>query len=378
MTEPINKKIIFVMQTLGHPRDAKRIKMLLDGGFSVEAIGFSRNNHVGRIPECRVDVIGKLSDGNYLRRFFVLLSSMKNLQFRLLNSEIAYVSGFDMLFLTFLIKKLYKLPFSIVYEVGDIRNIQTKSSIVGKATRWIDRLMIRHVDLVVATSIGYIKGYYKEWIGVSPKYHIIENKLEYEREGRKRSYRITSNTKIKIGYFGVLRCIRSIEILCMLAKSQPDNFEVIIAGVFQDESCRRLISDITNIKYLGAYKSPDDLDALYSDVDIVWACYPFPVCGDENWQWARTNRFYESCYYSTPMIFLKGSGDESSIVKYGIGMPVEDLFDDNVLDQFSLLTWSNVEKWRKAIEEVPKSVFVLEAELETTKSKIMNLYNYPS
>ena len=94
------------MQTLGHPRDSKRIKMLLDGGFYVEAIGFSRDSHVGRIPDCKVDVIGKISDGNYLRRIIVLLASLNKLQLKLRQSKITYVSGFDMLFLTFLVKKI--------------------------------------------------------------------------------------------------------------------------------------------------------------------------------------------------------------------------------------------------------------------------------
>lgn len=377
MLKTKNSKIIFVMQTVGHPRDSKRIKMLLDVGFSVEAIGFSRNSHVGRIPDCKVDVIGKISDGNYLRRILVLLASLSKLQRRLRESKITYVSGFDMLFLTLLVKVLYKLPLSIVYEIGDIRNIQTKSSIFGRVTRWLDKLMIRQVDLTVATSIGYIKGYYIQWVGEKLRYYIIENKLESKYKVQKKIYPAVKKTKIKIGYFGVLRCIRSIEILCMLAKSQQENFEIIIAGVFQDENCKRLISGITNINYIGAYKSPNDLDTLYSHVDIVWACYPFPADDDENWKWARTNRFYESCYYSTPMIFLKGSGDESSILKYKIGMPIEDLHDDKVLDQFALLNWPNIEKWHKAIKDVPESVFVLGAEREAIKDKIVNLCDNP-
>ena len=378
MPELGNNTIMFVMQTIGHPRDSKRIKMLIDAGFVVEAVGFSRNSHIGRNPDCKVDVIGKISDGNYFRRIVVLLASLNKLQRRVCKSQIIYVSGFDMLFLIFMVKKLYKLSFSLIYEIGDIRDIQTKSSILGRFTRWLDRLLIRQVDLVVATSIGYIKGYYNDWLGENPKYHIIENKLEFKFEDQKNIYPVVKKTKITIGYFGVLRCIRSIEILCMLAKSQPDNFRVIVAGVFQDESYKRLITDVPNIKYYGTYESPNDLQKLYSDVDIVWACYPFPADEDQNWKWARTNRFYESCYYSTPMIFLKGSGDEKSILKYEIGMPIQDQNDDKVLDQFSLLNWSNIEKWNKAIKDVPQSVFVFGAEREEIKDKIINLCNNQS
>ena len=363
------------MQTLGHPRDSKRIKMLLDAGFLVEAIGFSRNSHIGRNPDCNVDVIGKISDGNYFRRTLILLASLKKLKLRLRECEITYVSGFDMLFLTVLVKKLFKLRFSIVYEIGDIRDIQTKPSILGRATRWLDRLMIKQVDLVVATSVGYVKGYYSKWLGENPKYHIIENKLEFKSEDQKNIYPIVKKAKITIGYFGVLRCSRSIEILCMLAKSQPENFEVMIAGVFQDQSFMRLISNVTNIKYFGTYESPNDLHMLYSKVDVVWACYPFPNDVDQNWKWARTNRFYESCYYSTPMIFLKGSGDENSILKYEIGMPIQNHNDDIVLDQFSHLNWANIEKWHKAFKDVPEAVFLLGAERKEIKNKLINLCN---
>ena len=38
-------KILFFLQVVGHPRDSKRIQMLQDEGFEVEAIAFERKYH---------------------------------------------------------------------------------------------------------------------------------------------------------------------------------------------------------------------------------------------------------------------------------------------------------------------------------------------
>ena len=365
--------ILFVLQTVGHPRESKRIKMLSDSGFKVRAVAFSRGKHVGRSSQCPTDIIGNFDDGYYWKRLFVLLSSVGKLKKHLRHSTLIYASGFDMLFLSLLTIKLCRSDCRIVYEVGDIRNLQTRSGVLGSICRFVDRIMVRRVHMVVSTSLGFINGYYTGCLGIHPRYLICENKLE---GGSMLPYKDTLSVKnssqITIGYFGILRCLRSIEILCKLAKSQPNQIQIVFAGVFTDDDYHKLIVGIPNIKYLGPYKSPNDLSSLYDQVDIVWACYPFPEEGDKNWQWARTNRFYESCYHRKPVIYLKGSGDEDAIILHGIGMPVEDSCDADVLEQFKNLNHSNLATWRSAVSAVDEYVYTLGVEGEQLTKAIDN------
>ena len=69
-------KILFFLQVIGHPRDSKRISMLQSFGFEVEAIGFHRPYHKGRLPSCPVTLLGTITNRHYLRRIFVFLFSI--------------------------------------------------------------------------------------------------------------------------------------------------------------------------------------------------------------------------------------------------------------------------------------------------------------
>ena len=40
-----NLRILYALPTIGHPRDSKRIAMLQNVGFQVEAIAFERKSH---------------------------------------------------------------------------------------------------------------------------------------------------------------------------------------------------------------------------------------------------------------------------------------------------------------------------------------------
>ncbi len=55
-----NINILSVLPLLGHPRDSKRIAMLQQAGFNVEAVAFERDYHTGRMPDCPVESLGKI------------------------------------------------------------------------------------------------------------------------------------------------------------------------------------------------------------------------------------------------------------------------------------------------------------------------------
>ena len=55
-----NKKIISVLPVLSQPRYAKRIEMLKNAGFKVEAVAFEREYHRGRSPDCQIKILDKV------------------------------------------------------------------------------------------------------------------------------------------------------------------------------------------------------------------------------------------------------------------------------------------------------------------------------
>ena len=111
-----------------------------------------------------------------------------------------------------------------------------------------------------------------------------------------------------IGWFGKLRCRKSLDLLTALARKMSDNIFVYLRG-FPDpipsEEFHAAISGLPNILYEGRYKIPDDLPGMMSKIHFNW-------CGDlsdsdGNARWLLPNRIYEGGYFGIPAVTFEGS-----------------------------------------------------------------------
>lgn len=379
MTKKI--KILFIISIIGHPRDSKRIKMLQDAGFYVESIGFKRkrSNNTGRNPECDIHILAQIQDRVYYDRIILILKNLPFIRNKIKNADIVYASGPDMAFMSLISKIGLKRP--VILEIGDIQKTQTDNGVKGVIYRIVDKVIVNSCQLLVVTSKKYYEEYYNKWLQVEKDYIVLENKLETYQENENSlniisdSYLQKENRKIRIGYFGVLRCNKTFEVLMLLAERNPENIEIVIAGqIFVNYIYIKKLKEYKNIKYKGEYKSPDDLQKLYGMIDIVWGCYPFPENNFWNWRWARTNRFYESCFYKKPIIGLYDSGDASDIIFYDIGILVKNEKNEEIVNDIEKITYNDYYKWLNNLYKVPENVYIYTDEVsilkEIIKSKI--------
>jgi succinoglycan biosynthesis protein ExoL len=191
------------------------------------------------------------------------------------------------------------------------------------------------------------------------KYHLIENKPEVGGQYIKSLTKIKGdNSKIRIGYFGVLRCLRSWEILKNLAQNYSDKFDLYIRGLaVEPVTIESECNEMGNVKYEGPYLVPDDLSSMYNQVDIVWACYPYQGSKVGNWCWAKTTRFYEACLFKKPMITQAKTQDALFISKYNIGIKL-DLSDINKsVNQLIQLSKSDINQMTNNFQDVPIEVY---------------------
>lgn len=364
-----NVKVLSVLPVLGQPRYSKRISMLQESGFDVEVVAFERDYHKGRLPNCNIKSLGKISHGKYLQRVFMFIKAFPILRNAIKNNDIVYASGPDMAYLALLAGMGLRKP--VVLEVGDIREIQVIKGFVGNFVRIVDKYLVQKCSLLVSTAPDFINEYYEKWLNVKLPSIVLENKLEKNCD--KEVFENRTN-KIRIGYFGLLRCNWSWEVLKNLAILNPDNIEIILAGYpINPESIPEKVKAINNIMYLGEYKSPDDLSKLYGQVDLVWACYPYPQDGDWNWKWARTNRFYESACFKKPMIVLEDSGDADIVKEKKIGkiIPLSDV--TNAVKILGDINFEELNVWSKNIKKLPHSVYLYTTEKEELKKSILEI-----
>jgi succinoglycan biosynthesis protein ExoL len=373
-------KVVFALPLLGHPRDSKRIAMLEAAGFEVEAVAFDREYHSGRMPNCPVESLGKITHGRYLHRIFKILSVLQKIRRVIKRNQIVYASGTDMAYMALFAGLGLGKP--IVIEIGDIRELQVAEGLKGRIVRMLDKLFVDCCSLLVSTSAAFVDNYYRQWLKTKIPALIIENKLEPDFCEKVRQNGIFSplcgkplvDRPLRIGYFGLLRCEWSWNVLKGIAKARPKDIEIVLAGYpINPVDLPEQIKNYDNIKFRGQYHSPQDLPDLYGSVDLNWACYKPIGKVDWNLRWARPNRFYESCFFHTPIITRAGSYDSGKIAQYQIGLVIDDEEVEKVVEKLSTITPEDLTNWKNNMRNLPCSIYTYTTETAELKEAIERL-----
>lgn len=365
-------KILYILPVLGQPRYSKRIDMLKEAGSSPTVAAFERDYHKGRLPSIEIKRLGFIESGRYFKRLKIYLLSLRKIRYLAKKNNVVYSFGFDVFLLSYF--ATVGLSCKRVLEVADIRKLQTGDSFKAKLFRFVERVFSSKIDLLIVTSEKYYTEYYCKWLNVSLNYLVVENKLEPSCLDSRPKTAVESADfikKVSVGYFGLLRCAWSAKVLYTLAKKYPNKFKIILAGHwFLEKEMLEMLVELDNVIFLGEYKSPDDLNKIYSQVDIVWSCYsPFEK-NNYNSYWAKTNRFYESLFYSKPMVVTKNSADEASVLKYNIGLSIDGKFEEAADYVCSHVCPETINAWSINMRNVPSKLFLYTNEADNIISNI--------
>ncbi len=373
-------RILTVLPVLGQPRDSKRIDMLVSLGFDVSVAAFNRAYHSGRVPSRPTQIIGTISHGKYLQRIGRLITALPKLRRAMRDRDIVYASSPDMALLAMIAGVFMGKKF--ILEVGDVREIQTAEGLKGRLVRIVDRVLTNRCSLLVVTAVGFLDNYYRNWLRSDVPAIVVENKIEASLtsarpeavRGNLPQGRPFIDRPLRIGYFGLLRCQWTWDVLKAFALKHPKDVEIVMAGYpMEPADIAEQAKSIPNVIYSGEYKSPNDLPTLYGAVDLVWACYKFIGPRDWNLKWARPNRFYESCYFGRPLISRLGSSDSKEVDRLKIGFNIQTHEISDVIAELDSISPEMVEQWRSNSLSHPNSLFIYTDEGEQLKSHIENL-----
>jgi len=351
--------------------------MLLDAGADCFCVAYERDFHKGRVPSIPVEYIGKLINDRYISRIPALLLSIPRLRKALKNVDIVYTFSVDLAVISMIASIGLKRKVRLL-EVGDIRHLQTRSGMIGRTYRIFDRWLSNRQNLIVVTAEDFLNVYYKNWLSCNTKGLVLENKLEKNHADsalassfQHASQQHSDNTRLTIGYFGLLQSKWSWRVLQKLALDHPERFRVVLAGYpIKLQDVELISTQHENIDFIGEYKSPEDLPKLYSQVDLVWGCYsPFGP-NDWNLQWARPNRFYEACAFKTPLISRDTSTDGKYVEKLKIGFVVDDTDSTAAAVRLSKIEASDVATWRKNMNRLDPALYTYTDESEQLKREI--------
>ena len=367
MTNDLN--IMFLLPVASQPRYFKRIESLAELGIGNRIYSFEREYFKGKQDTMEYKSLGKISHGKYFSRIMPIIKALLKIQKELHSTSCLYAFGLDCAFIgvlgnVFLRTKNKQL---IIYECADIRSIFLGAGFKNILFRFLERWVIKRCYLIVTTSPAFIEEYFINIQKQRPsKFYLLENKIKEPVPEPLKHKNWQGERPLIIGYFGTLRCQRTLHILVELVRRHPTKFKAYIRGYnFGINDMEKIIENEENIEYGGTYINPDDLSEIYGKVDIVWAAYQVNNTPEGiNRKWAMRNQFYEACYYRTPMIVQRNTLGAKRVQELQIGMAVD---MDNTLDTINYLNKiqpENLLVWIKSIIELPQNFYVYEDEHE--------------
>ena len=356
-------KNVFLVSNKADAHCYKLMNALSKLGAEAEALAFERPGHYkGREYDFSYTLLAGIEHGHYFKRLLAIFKTVPIARTHLRGSDIAYAFGLDMLlFCRLALLGLRKRP-KIILEVCDILPILLSADLKSRALRWLERILIRKISLLVVTSKAFVTGYYEKIQGIAQlPYFVIENKLSRDTPTLAiRSETEQHNGCLRIGYFGSIRCRRSLKILKAAAERAQGRVRVYLRGIPMGEvtDIEAEIGGSPWIEYGGPYLSPDDLPQLYGDVDIVWVCFTYVGEQVGNWMWARTNRFYEACFYKKPIIARLGTEDGRVVAEEGIGVCVAVSDVSSCVEQILAINPAELQRWRSNLDKLREDTYL--------------------
>jgi len=294
-------RIVYFVHNLNDPAVAKRLLMLHAAGFETILAGFWRGaSPPSEIAGARTVPLGRTFDSRLVHRGLVTarhaLASRKLLQ-KLGPADLFLARNLEMLAIAVAVKGHATGPLAVIYEVLDIHRSLLSTRRIGKIARLIERILMSKTDHLITSSPAFLREYFET---VQFPHHrlptnVIENKmlrLQFDDTAKVES-ELASGPPWRIGWFGMIRCRRSLEMLRNLASKRPDLVQIEICGrpaqsVFGN--FENGVQAVPALHFGGAYAQAE-LERLYASVHFNWAIDYFEENG--NSEWLLPNRIYE-------------------------------------------------------------------------------------
>ena len=318
----------------------RRVKAMTHDGFTVT--GFMMHRRDSSPPNWKNVDLGAARDRAMIARiksiFVGARIASKHEDFK--TADLLYARNLDMLAAAFLAKKFAGLSTPVIYECLDIHALMIRSDPIGKILRWLEGRLLRRSRGLVTSSPGFLKNYFEKYHKDRYSAHLVENRLASGSDygERPQSPKPGEAGKLRLGWVGMLRCERSLDLLCDLADRFPETLEVKLHGIHAKTEIpifEPLIDKRPNMSFAGRYKSPEDLADIYAEIDVVWAG-DFMDAG-YNSVWLLPNRIYEGGYYGVPAIAPKGTETGNWIEQRASGFTPDEPLKDKLFDLFSQL-----------------------------------------
>lgn len=300
------------------------------GGATVTIMGFRRGERpVSEVAGLPVVDLGRTFDAKLGQRARVVLRHLllaARLRDAVCGADVVLARNLEMLAIAARVRQLAAPASRFVYECLDIHPAMVGAGRKGRVLRTIERALLRRCHLLVVSSPAFIDAYFRPRQDLATPVLLVENKaLKLSRGGLEPTPRQDRpRPPWRIGWFGVIRTQKALDILIGIVTANRGLAEVVIRGrpaLIDFTDFHGQVQRTPGVSFGGNY-TPEDLPAMYADIDLCWA---FDYLDETaNSAWLLPNRLYEGGQFAAVPIARAGTETGRWLQRHGIGVTFQD------------------------------------------------------
>ncbi|TIX87911.1 glycosyl transferase family 1 [Rhizobium sp. P44RR-XXIV] len=325
--------ILYFVHDLADPAVRRRVLMLQAGGALVTLAGFRRDDNVlAAINGIEPIELGRTKDAQFAQRLTAVAKSavkLRNALRSVARPDVIIGRNLEMLALANRARSVFGGDMPVVYECLDIHRLLLGDGMLGGALRSAERHFGAQAALLITSSPAFVERYFRPRSGLHLPIMLLENKVLAIEAATTNNIVSAARPPIagkpwKIGWFGALRCRKSLALLDDFSRRMEGRFEIVLRGrparsEFDDFDS--FVRDAPFMQFAGAYKNPEDLSAIYGEVQFSWAIDFFEE--GLNSSWLLPNRLYEGGLYGTVPIAMDGTETGRFLASRKIGLTLD-------------------------------------------------------
>jgi succinoglycan biosynthesis protein ExoL len=362
----VRQTLVYFVHDLSDAAVRRRVRMVASE-FDVRLIGFRRSP----VPVTDVEGVtpfdlGRTWDGRFGQRLLAVLRAAlrsRDLGEIVSGADVVMARQLEMLVLAVLARRRYAPGARLVFECLDIHRLLLRKDAIGFAMRAIEGRMLRACDRIVVSSPAFLSEYFERRHRFVPPPLVLENRVLASEMPRGRQPRVTErddgDRPWRIGWFGMLRCRRSLLALARLLRECPGKVEVVLRGRPSRTAIPEfdaVVAATPGMTFLGPYDRATDLATIYADVDFAWAMDFFEAPG--NSEWLLPNRLYEATLHGAVPIALRSVETGRWLERRNCGVLIDEPVDEHLIGMVRRLDWADLAAARERVANVPLTALV--------------------
>ncbi|AMS39994.1 glycosyl transferase family 1 [Aminobacter sp. Y103A] len=317
--------VLYLVHDVSDPAVRRRIIMLKAGGARVTLAGFRRTQELEDVEGVTPIDLGHTRDGRFAQRLGAVAMAATRIGASLksvVTPDVIVARNLEMLALAQRARSVFGASTPIVYECLDIHRLVLREDFLGKGLRGAERLFGRNVGLLLTSSPAFVRHYFERFGQIDAPIELVENKLlELEPRIEALPSPAPAGEPWTIGWFGALRCRKSLELLAAFSRGTEGRFKVVLRGrpaLSEFPDFHGFVASEPHLEFKGAYRNPEDMVDIYAQAHFAWAIDFFEE--GQNSTWLLPNRLYESCRFGTVPIAMAGTETARFLERLDIGL----------------------------------------------------------